>query len=300
MAMKLSNIVVGKLEKPARILLHGTEGVGKSTFAAGAPSPIFVCAEDGTSQLEIARFPEPTSLREVHEALEILLTEKHDFQTLVIDTVDWLEPLVWAQVCTEHRKKSIEDFGYGAGYKVAFDAWRYLVARLDMLRNKRGMHVVLVAHSWIKAFSNPEGDNYDRYELKLHTKAAGLLKEWSDAVLFATYEQGTVKDGSKAKGISSGARIVRTERRAAFDAKNRYGLPFEMPLSWDEFWSGVQLRNPADTGRILTELRRCAEKLACIEKVEASIQRANSDPAKLAQLLDWARGKVQLQMQGEQ
>jgi hypothetical protein len=128
--------------------------------------------------------------------------------------------------------KNIEDVGFGKGYNAALDRWRDMLSRLDTLRDRRGMNVILLAHSWIKTFRNPEGDDFDRYELKLHAKTSGLIKEWSDAVLFAAYETLTATDKSKrTRGISTGARIVHTERRAAFDAKNRFELPAELPAS---------------------------------------------------------------------
>lgn len=298
--MALKNVVRGRIDKPVRVLIHGTEGVGKSTFASAAPSPMFICAEDGTAQLDIERFPEPRSFAEVLEAIDVLVHDEHDHKTLVLDTIDWLEPLIWEHVCREGKKSSIEDFGYGKGYVAALDQWRVLVARLDALRAARSMHVILIAHSWIKAFANPEGDSFDRYEIKVHKGAAGLLKEWSDAVLFATYEQATVKDGTKTKGVSTGARIMRTERRAAFDAKNRFSLPFEMPLSWDEFWAGVKLAQPAKPEQLTARARELAAVAGVAEKVEAAIVRASGDAAKLAQLLDWVQGRVQLSANGEQ
>jgi len=99
------------------------------------------------------------------------------------------------------------------------------------------MHVVLLAHGWIKGFKNPDGEDYDRYELKLHPKAGGLLKEWCDAVLFANYETLTHETNGRNKGVSTGARVLHTQRRAAWDAKNRYDLPHTIPLSWEAFWS---------------------------------------------------------------
>lgn len=287
--MNLKSVVSGKLQRPVRVVIHGTEGVGKTTFAADAPRPIFLCAEDGTAQLSIDRFPEPGSFAEVAQAVTVLETEPHDYQTLVIDTVDWLEPLIWRHVCAAAKKPDIESFGYGKGYVAALDVWRSLVAQLDRLRTRRGMHVILVAHSWVRSYNNPEGENFDRFELKLNNKAAGLLKEWCDAVLFASFEQATYEDGNKHKGISTGARIIRTERRAAFDAKNRYRLPFEIPLSWAEFWKGVRDDAP-DVSGVIAEVRRLAVELGV--DLEASITNAGGDAGKLAQLADWARGKL--------
>lgn len=236
--MKLANVVRGRQTSPLRVLLYGVEGVGKSTFAAGAPSPIYLCAEDGTGHLDVERFPAPKSWLEVLEAVDVLRSEQHDRRTLVIDTLDWLEPLCWAHVCAESGEKSIEGFGYGKGYVAALDAWRVLISRLDGLRATKGMHVVALAHAVIRPFKNPDASvgDFDRYELKLHAKAAGLWKEWSDCVFFGQFETFSKKEkDGKNKGISSGERLIYAERTAAYDAKNRLGLPSEFPLSWQAF-----------------------------------------------------------------
>jgi hypothetical protein len=247
--MSLTNRIVGRQASTLRVLLYGVEGVGKSTWAAGAPNPIFLCAEEGTHHLDVQRFPAPSMWLEVLDAIEVLRTEEHDRKTLVIDTLDWLEPLCWAHVCKESGEKSIEGFGYGRGYTAALDAWRTLLARVDELRAVRGMHIVALAHTAIRPFKNPDhsvGD-FDRYELKLHAKAAGLWKEWADCVFFAQFETYSTKtkDG-KVKGISTGARVIQTERTAAWDAKNRLSLPAELPLSWQAFSDAAKAARVAE------------------------------------------------------
>jgi AAA domain-containing protein len=242
--MSLKNRIVGRMsDVPLRVLLYGVEGVGKSTFGANAPAPIFLGTEDGTSQLDVERFPQPGSWAEVLEAVDVLQRDEHDRKTLVIDTLDWIEPLCWEHTCKRHGQTDIESFGYGKGYTAALEEWRILLSRLDSLRRK-GMHVVLLGHSWIKPFKNPEIDgDYDRYELKLHNKTSGLVKEWCDAVLFANHETATKKvdgQGKRVRGIATGLRLMHTERRAAYDAKNRFGLPETMPLSWEEFYRGAR------------------------------------------------------------
>jgi len=134
-------------------------------------------------------------------------------------------------------KASIEDFGFGKGYVEALQLGRVLLARLDRLRDAKGMTIILLAHCQIRPFKNPEGDDYDRYEMKRHAKLAAQFREWSDACLFANYEITTYEKNNKAKGIATGKRLLFTERRAAFDAKNRLNLPTTMPLEWGAFES---------------------------------------------------------------
>jgi hypothetical protein len=157
------------------------------------------------------------------------------------------------------------------------------------------MGVVLVAHSQIKGFKNPEGEDFDRYEMKLHQKAGGLFKEWADAVLFANYETVAMKDGRKrVRGVDTGVRLVHTERRAAFDAKNRYGLPETLPLSWSDFDVAVTANQPASPTALASEIQRKAEGLGGTDKKKAldAIKRAAGDAEKLAFMNNWVNAKL--------
>lgn len=289
--MPLTSIVRGKLEKPPRVLLYGVEKIGKSTFAAGAPDPIYLASEDGTSELDVARFREPKYWEEARYALDTLRREKHEHKTLVIDTLDWLEPLCWREVCRKGSVASIEDFGggYGKGYLAALDEWRCFLADLDELRDQKRMGVILLAHSWIKSFKNPEGDDFDRYEMKLHAKTGALIKEWCDCVLFATYETFTKKGkgDSKAKGIASGARVVHTQRTAAWDAGNRYDLPETLPLDWEAFDEARQARQtetPAKLKERIGQLLEALKDQKLHAKVTASVANAGDNASELARI----------------
>lgn len=243
--MTLGGVTKGPIKKPMRILVHGPEGVGKSTLGAGAPSPIFIGAEDGTNTLDVSRFPEPKSLADVREAIRVLTLEKHEYKTLVLDSADWIEPLVWAEVCAEEGKANIEAFGFGKGYVAALAKWQDLMrGDLNRLRDVRGMHILVLAHSHVKNFKNPEADDYDRYQLKTRDNASAFLKEWGDAVLFANFETLIDEKSGRAKGQSTGKRYLFTTRRPAFDAKNRYGLPDKVSLSWRALEDAINAADP--------------------------------------------------------
>lgn len=288
--MPIDSGTKGKLVKPPRVLLYGVEKIGKSSFAAGAPNPRFLASEDGTSELDVSRFPEPTCWEEVRYAVDTMARAPHDYKTLVIDTVDWFEPLCWREVCRRLGYQSIDEPNtYGKGYVEALGMWRDLLSDLDELRAKRGIGIVLLAHSWIKSFKNPTGDDFDRYEMKLHAKTAALLKEWSDCVLFATYETFSKKGkgDSKAKGVSTGARVIHTQRTAAWDAGNRYDLPETLPLDWEAFADGMKARaqqSPAELkeriGNMLSEVKD-AELHA---RVTAAVAKAGDDAVQLARI----------------
>lgn len=258
--MALGGIVKGKIAKPLRVVLYGLEGVGKSTFAAGAPAPIFLGAEDGTSELDVHRFPQPRAWSDVFDAVTELATVDHGYQTLVVDTLDWLEPLCWRHVCQSSRDTngkpygSIEDFGYGRGYVAALDEWRRLTSALEALIAKRNMHMVVLAHSHVKAFKDPAFESFDRHEMKLHLKAAGMWREWVDAVLFAAHDLSTIEKGGRVRGVMTTARFIHTQRTAAYDAKNRYDLPPRLALDWSDFYEAVQSRRPAALARLVEQI----------------------------------------------
>jgi len=243
----LESITRGKENKPPRIFLYGQEGVGKSCTAAQAPNPIFIQTEDGLDEINTAKFPLAKSLNDVLNALAALRDEQHDFQTVVLDSADWLERLIWDKVCQDFGVRSIEkaDGGYGKGYVHALTYWRQIVSLFNDLRNVRGMIVIVIAHSKVERFEDPENAAYDRYTPRLHKSATSLLCEWVDAVLFATKrfrvskEQGTGFQGDRAIataiGADGGERILRTVGSPACIAKNRFNLPAEIPLSWQSF-----------------------------------------------------------------
>lgn len=236
----LGMIQTGRTFAPPRILLSGTEGIGKSTFAARAPKTIFIPTEDGLNQIECAKFPLSKTFQQFRTYLGGVATEKHEFQTTAIDSVDWLERLIWDQVCADNGKKSIEDIGYAKGYTFALTYWR---ETLDLLErcHARGMCVILIAHTKLEKYEDPEHPTYDRHSPRLHKHAQALLTEWVDAVLFATRKMLTKKvDGDDRTiaapiGAAGGERIIKTTGTPTVVAKNRYNLPPELPLDWNAF-----------------------------------------------------------------
>jgi hypothetical protein len=290
--MSLGAVRRGRIEKPYRIVVFGPEGVGKSTFAAGAPNTIFLGAEDGTSELDVARLPQPTNWEDALDAVELLRNDKHDFGALAIDTLDWLEPLCWEKVCRDGKKKDIEDFGYGRGYTAALDHWREFLHRLTGLRDERNMYIVLLAHSMVRTFRNPQGEDFDRYEMKMHAKTAGLVREWCDALLFANYETLAYESKGRTRGVSDGARFIHTEHNAAFDAKNRQALPARLPLSWDEFVGAAKAGAPIAEDRVRKEIADLLPHVPrdIAEKAVAAIEGA--DVRKLAVIADRLRARA--------
>ena len=270
----LAQVKRGRLTgRPVRVILYGADGVGKSTFASQAPSPVFLCAEDGTAQLDVARLPEPGSWSDVLDSVKALTFEQHDFKTLVIDTLDWLEPLCWREVCRLGGKRNIEDFPYGKGFASAVDIWRDLILQIQAMSVKRGMNLIALAHSHVKKIDDPIAGAYDRHALKLHEKTAALWRESVDAVLFArvqVFTQVIDERTKKTRVFGDGSRVVMTSPTAGFDAKSRLPLEAEIPLDWSviqEAADGVKQRDPA---KMIAEIREMLPKLAKIDADKAA------------------------------
>ena len=232
MAINLKSIKKNTELLPPRIMLYGPHGLGKTTFGAGAPNPIFILTEDGLGQIEADHFPLATTFSQVQEALASL-TGDHDFQTVVIDSLDWLDNLVWEEINTKYDAK---DLAYGKGAVIAADYWRKVLDTLNVLRSK-GMALILLAHCEIKRFDSPEVEPYERYQPKLQARSSALVQEWCDMVLFTNYKT-LVKttdvgfNNKVTRGTSTGERIMHTNERPAYLAKNRYNLPDQLPLDW--------------------------------------------------------------------
>lgn len=242
---RMALIVKGRVFSPPRILIYGIDGIGKSSFAAQAPKPIFIQTEDGLNEIDCERFPLARDYAAVRDSLHSLIAEKHDYETVVIDSLDWLERLIWDRVCQRTNVANIEKAGGGfaKGYTFALEEWREVLDMLGHLR-ARGMAVILTAHAKIERFEDPENPAYDRYSPRLNKHAEALVREWVDATLFATRRLVVRKegDGFNERGVAApvgadgGERILRTVGGPACVAKNRYDLPAEIAFPKASSW----------------------------------------------------------------
>lgn len=247
--ISVSDVRRGSQPKPSRLLIYGVHGIGKTTFAAMAPNPVFMQSEDGLGTMDASTFGVLNNFSSFLEGISSLVADDHNFQTLVIDSLDWLEPMLWAHVADENGWKDIEAPGYGKGYNAALDTWRMFLEGLNALRDEKNMTIIMLAHSEIRRFDSPENEPYDRYQPKLHAKTSALIQEHVDAVLFANYRISTVKSDvgfnkKVTRAVGGGDRILYTQERPAFLAKNRYNLPDSIPLDWQSFAELVPFYNP--------------------------------------------------------
>ncbi|MCI6749246.1 MAG: ATP-binding protein [Megasphaera elsdenii] len=240
-------IISGKIIKPQKVVIYGPEGIGKSTFAAQFPKPLFIDTEGSTSHLEVDRLPRPTSWQMLKQYIKDLKSDTMGYHTLVIDTADWAERLCEEAICQSNGKVGIEDFGYGKGYTYVKEEFGRLLDSLSDLIDA-GMNVVLTAHSIIRKFELPEETGaYDRYELKLGQKAgnqcAALAKEWADMVLFVNYKEIVITTKDNKKKVSGGKRVMYTAHNPCWDAKNRHGLAEELPFDYQEITNCIPVMN---------------------------------------------------------
>lgn len=230
-------ITRGKQIKPIKGLIYGPEGIGKSTLASHFPDPVFIDTEGSTAHMDVARFPEPASWTLLLDEVREVIKDPTICKTLVIDTVDWAERLCIAHVCAANKWDSVEAPGYGKGYVVVKEEFGKLLDLLTEVIGK-GVNVVLTAHAQMRKFEQPdELGAYDRWELKMSKQDSPMVKEWADMILFCSYKtyvinvdnQGAQKGKNKAQG---GKRVMYTQHHPCWDAKNRFGLPEELPMEW--------------------------------------------------------------------
>lgn len=242
MAFDLKSIRRNEALAAPRVMIYGVEGIGKSTFAAGAPDPIFILTEDGLGSLAVDHFPLAKEFNDVINAIGSLVESDHKYRSVALDSLDWLETLIWRDIESKYEAKEL---AYGKGAVIAAEKWREILDGFNALRNEKGMSVILIAHTTIKRFDSPEVEPFDRYQPKLQERSNALIREWCDAVFFANYKVIVKKDDvgfnkTNNRGISTGERLLYTTERPAYMAKNRYNLPETLPLSWDSFVDAIK------------------------------------------------------------
>lgn len=244
-------VVSGKLERPDRSALVGTAGVGKTTFLASTRKPIVITTEEGANELDISRaFMDdgslPDSYEDVLKLIDDLTNDAQGFETLGIDTLDWLIMMMERYIIKDRKTKdgepytSIEDFGFGKGYVVLAEEARIFLSKLEKLQAKQRMDVLFLVHAAVKKVNPPDSEPYDRYGMKLHDKVAALIMEWCSNVYLAQINV-AVKKGDKRQGERNKAfgetddRVLRTCETAAYQAKNRIGLEPTIPFNTETY-----------------------------------------------------------------
>lgn len=245
-------ILKGKQPGPRRMMLYGDNGIGKSTLAAKFPRPIMLNLEDGARDVEVDKTEKINDYTAFRGAVSWLLQNEHDYRTVIIDSADWLEGLIFKHVAASANKKSIAAIPYGQGYEEAIAVWTTTISDLEQLWHSQ-MHVVITAHVKIAKFANPTGDAFNYYAPALHEKTGSKLLDWCDEVLFLTTRVQTIKKeegfgGSRVIGIGGTERIIYTTDVASHFAKNRLNMPPEIPMTIEDI--GGYIRANQATGNV--------------------------------------------------
>lgn len=286
-------------DRPLRVVVYGPSGVGKTTFAAGAPAPVFITSEDGLGAIGAQAFDPPEKFNDVIEMLTSLERDKHDFKTVVVDSLDWLEPLVHAHICAEAGVGTLEDVPYGKLYAKVPLEWRRFIVALERVQRVKGMHVVLIAHHQTRTFANPEGPDFDRVCLKLletkSVKTSELLTEWADIVGYAAQDTVTrTDDNGKSKAATTGGRVLHVAPSPARVAKSRYAISEKLPLAWSAFESAVAAARPLPADEAKREIEKLVAKMKDVDKAKVTeyLSKAGNDEFRINQVLSFCRSKA--------
>lgn len=227
--------------KPPRIVVYGEAGIGKTTFAASATKPLLIDLEGSADYIDVAK-AKPKNYAAVLELIDAVINEEHEYKTLVIDSLDWLERLIHEDICTAVKAKTITEktnaaTGYGNGYILACNKFIDLRERLDIVRDKKHMSIILTAHTLVKKRDDPLDGDFDEYTLKLHEKFTGAAVEWADAVLLVKKKM--ISSEKSPNGKIQGETVLYAENMLGTKTKNRLGLPKEVPCNWNSFISAI-------------------------------------------------------------
>ncbi len=281
----------GIQKKKPRIIIYGAGGLGKDTFFAGFPKPYVIDISKGTNELDVTRV-NPESYDKVIEQVELFRDEKHGFGSLILSEVDVLEKKLWEKIIAEDPKNAKNMVtaagGYGNGYKLAIEYWVKLHDLINQIQAK-DFYTGFVCHELVYSYNDPTAQAYDRYRLNLHEgskeSAAKLWFDFADIVLFAKKK---IYQKDENRAMDEGKHYIYTQGRAAFDAKSRYPLPFELELNAAKFLEALN-RKPMTAAELVAE---CGKLVAQVKdaglrvKIEERIKTNSTNPAELGVMLE--------------
>lgn len=285
------DIIKGRNKAPFNVLLHGEPGVGKSFWASQLPKPLFLGAES-QDELNADKLPKIADWKDVYGQLDWVLNNSHDYETLVIDTIDSLETLLHKHILETDPKKptamSRSHGGFGAGFNMALNMMAVLRDKLDLIRQQKKMNIAIICHTVAKKVSDPSAlAEYDEHKLALHDKVESLFVDWCSAVLFMRFQ--IQKQDEEKFAYGSGEKVIMCEKRAGHLSKNRYQLPPEIPVVFDQpaksfldglakFYKG-EGRKPEDVKQNILGLLENVTDQELIKKVMETIEKQKTTAA---------------------
>ncbi|MBO6203695.1 MAG: ATP-binding protein [Selenomonas sp.] len=282
------NITKGKINRAQKVVIYGSEGIGKSSLAACFPNPLFIDTEGGTAQMDVRRIDKPQSWEELLAIVQEVVATPDVCKSLILDTADWAEQLIVSFLCTKYKQNSIESFGYGKGYTYLAEEFTKLLHAFDQVI-AADIHVVITAHAKMRKFEQPdEMGAYDRWEMKLSKQVAPLLKEWCDLLLFCNYQTFVVTSENNTQKAQGGKRVMYTSHHPAWDAKNRVHLPEVLELDYKHI-AHIFAEQPGQSNTAKSAVETKAEPTAA-EALREVLEKAGVTEAEIQQVVA-ARGK---------
>ncbi len=272
--------ILGKIIRAVIVVLYGVEGIGKSTLASQAPDPLFIDLEGGTDIMDVTRVVPPKGWEEFLSMVKEIAASPGICKTLVIDTIDRAEMMAIQHVCQQYKQNGIESFGYGKGYVYLAEEFKHLLNALDLVK-AAGINVIILAHAKMRKQELPdETGAFDRWELKLTRQVGPMLKEWCDALLFANYKTYVVSTDTNTKKAQGGKRVIYTSHHPCWDAKNRIGLPEEIPMEYKSIAQLFPNEKPLASPPPYEQFRKMMDEA---DVAEAEIQRVVAEKGHYSQ-----------------
>jgi len=261
------------VKRRPKIILHGVEGVGKTLAASRAPKPIIICAENGLTGPEFENTPNytPDSWNDVLGFIEWLSFNNHEYETVVIDTADWLEAMLFEHICFKYGKESMADFDYGAGHVEAKSAWLSLLMRMERLQAEKDIIIIFTCHSEMLVRPGSTGE-YEQWQMRLYKENRHKLREWSDCLLFCQFEVFLYKENGKVKSRGGDIRKCYTRHTSNWNAKNRYSLPESMPLDMPLILNAIENGNPENIQAVIDEITEISNLIHEQEKTKEVLE----------------------------
>lgn len=235
------------ITKPPKICIYGPAGIGKSTFAKGAPSPIYLATEDRHGHLGIDAFEfapgrfYAINYKECINAMLFLLREEHDKKTFVLDTGDWLQHFIYEEIVQENGAQDIQDpkkLSYQRGYELAEKKWyKDIFPIIQALNTQRKMWVILIFHSDVHNIKDTEKETYGKVAPAIHKDSTQAIVDFCDIVGFID-QKIIVSEGDdgKMRAKTIGDIVMKLGRSPAYYAKDSYGLPETLPFRKEDSW----------------------------------------------------------------